>query len=483
MKKLLLATIVFVAVALQVAARSITPVEAAEAAKSVLIRNGISEKFSVLNHFSIIIGLDTNTLAYVFPYKPDGFAVVSAEMELPPVLYYTFEGSFNGEGHCEDLIKFLIADVRTRFAQVALLPEKMLNARRDAWDRIIHYEVTDAGFEQWPPSGSTPTGGWLMENWHQNSPYNIFCPMDPVSGSRSVAGCPATAMAMIVNYFETVNGTLFTDEDDYYHSYSGRTYWIDDDYEEHKFLCFPDINAHFDTLYTAWANNGAVKNPQKAALTFACGVAAKQVYTSSVSGTFGVDQAYDAYLGFGFSQCELLFDADTSLYSKLSQNMKDAIPAHLAVVDPGWTMGHNVVVDGYNTDDFYHINFGWGGTYNGWYLVPDEIPYGLTVIEGVVLNIFEISTTVPGSYAGEDDILRVYPNPAEKFLMIDVGMEADHELTVTIFNSSGKLIETIKRVSGMEPLRIRLDGKYAPGVYYCSTTCGNRQAAKAFIVK
>jgi len=75
--------------------------------------------------------------------------------------------------------------------------------------------------------------------------------------------------------------------------------------------------------------------------------------------------------------------------------MKDAQPAHLAVVNPPWTMGHNVVVDGYNTDEFYHINFGWGGTYNGWYHIPDDIPYGLTVIEGLIVDILTEESTHP----------------------------------------------------------------------------------------
>ena len=61
--------------------------------------------------------------------------------------------------------------------------------------------------------------------------------------------------------------------------------------------------------------------------------------------------------------------------------------AHLAVVNPQGTAGHNVVVDGYNTDDYFHLNFGWGGQSNGWYLLPDEIPYDLTVVEGVIVDI------------------------------------------------------------------------------------------------
>jgi hypothetical protein len=46
-----------------------------------------------------------------------------------------------------------------------------------------------------------------------------------------------------------------------------------------------------------------------------------------------------------------------------------------------------MVVDGYNTDGYYHINFGWGGSYDGWYLLPEELPYDLTVIEGVIVDI------------------------------------------------------------------------------------------------
>ena len=52
-----------------------------------------------------------------------------------------------------------------------------------------------------------------------------------------------------------------------------------------------------------------------------------------------------------------------------------------------WTVGHNLVIDGYNSDDYFHINFGWGGSYNGWYRLLSGLPYSLTVIEGVIVDI------------------------------------------------------------------------------------------------
>ncbi|MCD4736677.1 MAG: thiol protease/hemagglutinin PrtT [Bacteroidales bacterium] len=466
-------------------AGNVNPSEAKCAATSVLIRQALIETFEVNGEFELLKDENGNTLSYIFSFEPKGFVVVNAETELPPVLFYTFEGDFEDTEYGKQLKDFLLNDIKTRLNQLPVLPSQVIKSRESEWERIIQGNFSDTGFEQWPPEGTTPTGGWLMENWHQSPPYNDFCPMDPVTGNRSVAGCPATAMAMVVNHFEELNETIFSDEDDYYHSYAGRNYWIDDDYHEQDFLNFPDMNAYLDTMLMAWANGSLLKDAEKAALTFACGVAAKQVYTSSVSGTFGVNQAFDAYQRFGFTQCELLYDTDTSLFPKLSQNMKDGEPAHLAVVDPAMTMGHNVVVDGYNTDDFYHINFGWGGTYNGWYLIPDEIPYGLTVIEGVVLNIFDIPTGFTLSKNRIEDKLLIYPNPASSFVSIENEEILQGNIVLTIYNIQGRVVETKKinrSTNALNPILINLNNKYMPGVYYCTLQCGICWKSGSFVV-
>ena len=194
-------------------------------------------------------------------------------------------------------------------------------------------------------------------------------------------------MAQILNYHNTTNYVAFDDSDDYHHNYGGNNYWIDNNYVTYGFPSFPQLNTYLDTLQSHYENQIPPTNNDKAAITFACGVAATQVYGASGSGTFGVGQAYDAYQRFNCTTISLLDETDPDLYQRLSNNMKDALPAHLAIVNEEWTSGHNVVVDGYNTDNYYHLNFGWGGSYNGWYLIPDEIPYGLTVIEGVIVDI------------------------------------------------------------------------------------------------
>jgi hypothetical protein len=283
-------------------------------------------------------------------------------------------------------------DISLRLQNIPYLPAITIERRHQAWDVLLNdkpQQNFDTGFEQWPPEGTTATGGWLETNWEQTAPYNNFCPLDKADGGRSVAGCPAVAMAMILNYHQTTNNVMFNDSDDYHHTYGGNNYWIDNDHESYDFPSYPELNGYLTTLVSHYQNHTPVTDTDAAALTFACGVAARQVYGAQGSGTFGVNQAYTAYMKYHCSTCELLKPPETNIYGRLAKNMIDALPAHLAVVDEGWTMGHNLVADGYNTDDFYHLNFGWGGTYNGWYLLPDEIPYGLTVLEGVIVDIID----------------------------------------------------------------------------------------------
>ncbi|MDZ4181730.1 MAG: C10 family peptidase, partial [Candidatus Cloacimonadaceae bacterium] len=324
-------------------------------------------------------------LAHVFGLEPIGYIVVSADDALPPVIAYSTESAFSATDG--DLLEELIrADLRLRLEQKALADDAQRARISRQWQELTA-NLPQRDFEQWPPAGYSPTQGWIKTLWTQNGPYNMFCPIDPVSGQRSLAGCPAVAMAQIVNYYQTINLTAFSDADDYLHNYAGRTYWIDDDASARDFPTWPELNTLLDTMMHHYRYQETQSDEDKAALVYALGVAAHQVYTSSGSGTFGVNQAFAAMQRFAFEGMELITQDSPEVYNRMAQNMMDAKPVLLAVVTPAWDSGHNVVVDGYNTDDFFHLNFGWGGSYNGWYLLPSQIPYNLTVLEGAIVDI------------------------------------------------------------------------------------------------
>ena len=274
------------------------------------------------------------------------------------------------------------------------------------------------------PDAATPmlrADGLLHSHWTQDYPYNQLCPRDPVNGNAySLAGCPAVAMGQIINYLRTTEDTRFTDDDDYNHYYAGRNYVIDDDWASLKFPSFPMLNEMLDSIDATFEGGEELSDELAAALVFACGTACTQVYTSESSGTFFVDQAYDAYQRFGFTDCVLFRDPDSLMYATLISNLKAGYPAHLAVENPAGTVGHNVVVDGYReSDGKFHINFGYGGTLDNWYDIPDpNFYYGMTKVEGIILNIIPTMGPLTVHESTIQQSLEVYPNPVSDVLYV-----------------------------------------------------------------
>jgi hypothetical protein len=219
-------------------------------------------------------------------------------------------------------------------------------------------------------------------------------------------------------------------------------------------------------------------NNDKAALVFACGIACKQVYTSGASGTFGVAQALDAYYRFNFSNIDILYDGDTSIKNKLINNMIDSLPSHLALIDPNHTIGHNVVVDGYDTDGFFHINFGWGGQSNGWYVFPAGIPHNLTVVEGLIIDINKGgTTTLPENE--NIDMFSAYPNPFKDEVCLKL-KRSYHKVKVDVFSCTGKLIHSkIHHNTDIIKMRIR-NGR---GVYFVKISENNITQIRKIIKK
>ena len=286
---------------------------------------------------------------------------------------------------------------------------------------------TLTGFAQSPllktvnsPDAVTPTlrsEGLLHSRWTQDYPYNQLCPRDPSTGySYSYAGCPAIAMGQIINYLRTTQDTRFTDDDDYYHNYAGRRYYIDDDWETLQFPSFLQLNELLDEVDATFQRGEELSDYLAAAVVFACGTACTQVYTSQGSGTFYVDQAFEAYQRFGFTDCVLYREPSDEMYATLISNLQAGYPAHLAVENPAGTVGHNVVVDGYReSDGKFHINFGYGGSLDNWYDIPDPNFYqGMTKVEGIILNIIPTSDAV--HEASSQQSIEVYPNPASDVL-------------------------------------------------------------------
>ena len=139
---------------------------------------------------------------------------------------------------------------------------------------------------------------------------------------------------------------------------------------------------------------------------------------------------------------------------------------------------HAAVVDGYgySGDDFYiHVNFGWAGLYDAWYLPPNILDFD--AIDGFVFNIFPQSTgsilsgrvfdSVHTPIKGADVTLSLGTKIIAKTTTDSNGIYAfiadagRYGITATVGGSSHSIDATLDKTTGT-----RLD---ANGLYYNST--------------
>ena len=288
-------------------------------------------------------------------------------------------------------------------------------------------------------------------------------------------------MGQILNHLRTTQNTRFDDSDDYYANYASRQFHIDDDWDTYQFPSFPQLNELLDSADAAFQRGEELSDSLVSALIFASGMACKQVYTASPnygSGTFSVDQAFAAYQRFGFADCQLFREPDSTMYAILISNLQNGYPAHLAVENNAGTSGHNVVVDGYReSDGKFHINFGWGGYKDNWYKLPDPngYSYGWTKIEGLIVDIIPTTVSVVSREPSSQQLLEVYPNPVSDLLYLK--NLPSETVDYAIFDVSGRMV-----TAGTSNGTISVAG-LEKGLYLLQIK-GEKQAATAkFVVK
>lgn len=283
---------------------------------------------------------------YVFNRPADnGFIIVSGDDRLPAILGYSPEGSFND------------ADM----PPAAKWWMEQYNLEIEAFMASAKDEAAPSS----PANDSRkPIEPLLKTMWDQSTPYNDLCPID--NGARSFTGCVATAMAMVLNYHQWPKEPVAKQHTD-----------------------ANNANAYFNynTTYD-WANMLDVydaESPQAAQdavakLMLACGVAMDMQYSSASGGSGAYSSFIPAALRTYFNYDGNVKFEQGSYYT--TQQWNDLVYTELAdngpvlfsgLADNG---GHQFVADGYATGGYFHINWGWSGAYNGFFLLSALDPAG-----------------------------------------------------------------------------------------------------------
>ncbi|MFP4460457.1 MAG: C10 family peptidase [Candidatus Zixiibacteriota bacterium] len=298
-------------------------------------------------------------LAYVFHLEPTGFIIVSAYTEFPPVYGFSFRNSFSMREHPLNAgLHNVKWDLGRRLEHMDKIDRNVINENMALWES--HLSNDSELLELY--SDMEIYGPLLDTDWNQSAPYNDYCPIDPETGETSVVGCVATAMAMVINYYEWPPSVHFD---------------ALDDFRKERGDTFLYVEAEAATMDTIDYNGAGIHPTDSviAMLSFACGVSVEMNYHSDGSGAWVNAAKMMNKWQFGYARNIKGDDEDYN--SKLANSIMNNDPALMSIYDADWGSGHKINADGYNSDtETFHLNFGWGGPSNGWYSLPRGMPVG-----------------------------------------------------------------------------------------------------------
>ena len=331
---------------LLLAARNVTPEEAEQSARQFLSKchpASRSARIRMAARQPLAITQASDAAAYyVFNVGQDkGYVMISGSDLAPQVLAYATSGSFDQER----------------------MPDNMRTWIQGYADQIAYLEKTGGKYQIPRKVVEHPAiSPLLTSKWNQNAPYYNLCPKN-ASGAQTVTGCVATALAQILNYYKFPAQTVRPIP-----SYTTNTLGIRID------------EAPVTTI--DWANmldnyTGSETEAQQYAVAMLmklCGQALLMDYNiasqkgSSAYSSENVN-ALRNYFGYDPSvRCELRKTYTTDEWDEL---VYTELANGRPVLYSGQSTsgGHAFVVDGYSNNGLYHINWGWGGDSDQYFLL------------------------------------------------------------------------------------------------------------------
>lgn len=300
---------------------------------------------------------------YIFNIGADkGFVIASGDNRTEPILGYVEHGSFSEEEMPENMRSWLqyYAD------QIEYLDEIGYTTSQES-PRVRRIRPTRHS-----------VAPLLKTKWNQDAPYNLKCPMfyysDGSVGERAATGCVATAVAQCINYYKYPEKTtaIIPKLTNYYSLTNG----------SRKSVSLPAIARrtidweHMRDTYTG--NETEEEKNAVADLMLMVGQSEQMGYGSSSGVVFGSGIAEALIKYFGYDDGTFMADRnDYSIdgwFNLIYQEIATGHPVAMAGTSSGGA--HSFVLDGFDGESLFHLNWGWGGMNDGYFLLhvlnPDD---------------------------------------------------------------------------------------------------------------
>lgn len=315
--------------------------------------------------------------AYYAINLPDngGYVIVSGDDNMPAVLGYSESGSYDADKLPVNMRSWLEG-----YAEQYAYLQNHSNVKPASLTAVT----------------GTPILPMLNTHWDQEAPFNDLCPM--VGDERTVTGCVATAMAQIM----------------YYHQWPRKTKQAIPAYTtETRHILIPERG-----VTTIDWDNMTVSS--MATLMSLCGSSVEMDYNLGGEGRPGSSAPLN-YVGtslvkyFDYKEEGLAYEVSKNYSTDVwNQKIYDELQNGRPVIYSGQGIGgHAFIIDGYSGSDYFHVNWGWGGSHDGYFLLNALTPngYNFNLNQAAVVGIEGKAGAVDRKYAYamlEDNVLTFY---------------------------------------------------------------------------
>jgi hypothetical protein len=371
MKRFTLIVALVLMIAMPTFAERVTSETARKVASTFLNNNGA--KSTQLTDLSKEAGFPN---LFIFNGE-DGFVVMAADDCVQPILGYSLAGKFDAKDMPENL-RWWLQGYSDEIQSAIDNKTRATSETAKMWKDLAEGN-SKAG------KATMTVAPLIQTKWNQNKYYNDLCPaVSDGPNGHAYTGCVATAMAQIMKYWSYPSTGIGS------HSYTWNGQTLNADFGATTY----DWN-NMANYYEYYFENGTDEYPNPlpepsaeeiaavATLMYHCGVSVDMIYGGNSTGGSAAPNAYvsnalKTYFNYkNTAQYKQktnnsnVYYTDDEWIAMLKADLDAGHPLQYGGQDPNGDSGHAFVCDGYNSDDYFHFNWGWAGIYNGYFTISN----------------------------------------------------------------------------------------------------------------
>lgn len=294
-------------------------------------------------------GQDKDAQIYIINFEPEGWALVSSNDNARPIIGYSPKGSFDID-------------------QLGSNIESWLNLQLDIVKSSTDNNIWKAEWDYLKTGplpvlkSSSSVEPLLAVEWDQGRGWNDLCPPYAEGpNGKAYVGCVAVAMAQSMHHIQYPDYPV-----------GNKSYAL---------APYGSISTNFDDepAYEWSEMSNTSPDDYNRQLLYNCAVAVEMDFGGDGSGAYTtrVPFAFKRYFQFG-SEVLCVERNDYTTEKEWTDILKDELRNNRVIIysgNPGTGVaGHAFNIDGFTSSGYFHFNWGWSGSLNGYFTINNVAP-------------------------------------------------------------------------------------------------------------